>query len=445
VHEINPQEEQNAVKNKAIVWSAAALLAGCGSAHAETIAQWLSHSHIDGNLRNYYFTQTFTGSAPNTSAYSLGGKIEIATQPVYGLSADVAFYTANDLGVNDAHDPKRIDALLMGTNHTLNTVGQSYLQYQDHWLRLRAGNQLLDTPWMWGADAFMVPNTFEALDAVITPTPGLSIEALRSLRYKYRARPDFGRYSLLNLGPSADLYPNLPDTDNGAMAVGIRGDGAPVGVRGAKAQVWLYKFYNFANLFYADGGYTLPMGAWSPFVDGQIAREWNNGAALLGPVNATIYGVKLGLHTPIGVFHWAYNQTPTRTAYTPPGGVRTLYNGNFVSPYEEQNNIDPLYTTIMDYGMVSVSAPGHAWQAGFADHPLRQVKFEYTFTRYDTEPYYGNVTANTLDVTYLPGHFFKGLSLRNRLSIDHGFRNVANVPSGTFYDERVMIQYSFSS
>lgn len=416
-----------------------------GVLQAQTIADWLAQSHIDGNVRSYYYTQRYGGTAQNTYAYSLGGKLEVTTKPVYGFNVGVAFYTANDLGVNDVSQPSHIDALLMGTGHTLNTLGQAYLQYRNHWIKVKVGNQLLDTPWMWAADAFMVPNAFEALDVVAQPLPGVSFEALRSLRYKYRALPAFNRNSLLNLAPSTELYPGLPGTDNGALAFGLRGDGAHFGARGAKAQVWYYQFYNYANLFYAATDYALPTGAWSPFIDAQIAREWSNGAALVGPVNGTVYGFKLGLHTPLATLHWAYNQMPTRDGYLPAGGKRTLYNGNFVAPYEQQNNIDPLYTTIMNYGLVGASAPGHAWQVGVSARLGQRVKAEYAFTRFDTAPYVGNVTANTIDVAYTPGGFFEGLSLRNRLGIDHGFHTVTNASTGTFIDERVMIQYSFSS
>ncbi|MHB1705616.1 MAG: hypothetical protein ACYCSH_06120, partial [Acidithiobacillus sp.] len=119
-------------------------------------------SKVSADVRNYYYTQDFgSPTVPNTYAYSLGGMLKVQTAPLYGVSAAIAFYTANDLGVNDHNGAPaypHLDPLLMGTGHSLNVLGQAYLQYENHWATLRVGNQLLDTPWMWPADAFMIPN-----------------------------------------------------------------------------------------------------------------------------------------------------------------------------------------------------------------------------------------------------------------------------------------------
>ncbi|WP_264674717.1 hypothetical protein [Acidithiobacillus sp. HP-2] len=44
-------------------------------------------------------------------------------------------------------------------------------------------------------------------------------------------------------------------------------------------------------------------------------------------------------------------------------------------------------------------------------------------------------------MTYTPGGFWKGLSLRNRLAIDHS--NPYADYQGTFIDDRLMLQYAF--
>ncbi|EGQ62056.1 hypothetical protein GGI1_10560, partial [Acidithiobacillus sp. GGI-221] len=121
---------------------------------------------------------------------------------------------------------------------------------------------------------------------------------------------------------------------------------------------------------------------------------------------------------------------------------RPCTTGAFISPYTQQYSADPLYTSIMDYGLVDASASGHAWKFGFLLHPLRQVRIKYSYSMYDTAPYLPNVDANYLDVTYSPGGFWKGLSLRNRLALDHS--NPYGGYHGTFIDDRLMLQYRFS-
>ncbi len=109
--------------------------AGYGS-----LQQFLEAGSVSGNIRSYYFNQLFGGSTlPNKYAYSLGGMLKVQTAPLYGVSAGVAFYTANALGANDLNGPgyTHLDPLLMGERNSLNVLGQAYLQYQDHWAATR--------------------------------------------------------------------------------------------------------------------------------------------------------------------------------------------------------------------------------------------------------------------------------------------------------------------
>lgn len=424
------------------------LLAVNVPAHASTmtVKDWLMQSKVSGDIRNYYYTQDYgSPTVPNTYAYSLGGMLKVQTAPLYGLSAGIAFYTANDLGVNDhsgAPAYPHLDQLLMGTGHSLNVLGQAYLQYENRWATLRAGDQLLDTPWMWPADAFMIPNTFQAVYGALRPLAGVEIEGLRSFRYKNRTAPDYGRNNLLNIAPESLLYRQFPAEDNGALAFGVKLSAKPYGIPGLRGQAWFYKFYNLANFFWGAAHYGIPLGPVTPFADAQFGRQWGDGADYAGPIDATVYGIQGGLSSHYGEIFAAYNEVPSRSPFSV-GGQRDLYNGGFISPYTQPYNADPLFTSIMNYGLVSASAPGFAWKVGFIFTPTPQWRVKYSYSWYHTTPYVQNVSANYLSVGYALSGTLKGLTLRDRLAIDHGFHNINNGSLGTLVDNRVMLQYAF--
>jgi len=390
-------------------------------------------SKVTGNIRSYYFNQIFSGSdVANRYAYSLGGMLKVHTASIYGISAGVGFYTANGLGSNDLHGP-HLDPLLMGDRNSLNVLGQAYLQYRNPYLLVKIGNILLNTPWMGTADAFMIPNTYQGALVQITPFAGLRFTAFREFRYKNRVQENYYRQTLLNENP---LYPHMPDNLNGTLGFGLQGQW-----QGFSSALWFYRFYDLANLLYGTLHYGMGDVGFGikPFADFQYAREWGDGARYAGPVNASIYGGMLGVKNSFGELFVAYDEIPSRAPITVGGG--TLYNGGFISPFTQQYNADPLYTSIMDYGLISVSKPGHAWKIGFVLHPVEHLRIKYSYSLYHTAPYAANVGANYLDVTYRPSGFWKGLSLRNRLAVDHANPFAGN--KGTFIDDRVMLQYSF--
>ncbi len=420
------------------------LLSGNVVANADTnyntIQQFLEAGTVSGDIRSYYFNQLFGGSSlPDKYAYSLGGMIKVQSAPLYDVSAGVAFYTANGLGANDLNAPEynHLDSLIMGERNSLNVLGQAYLQYQDRWAKLQVGDILLNTPWMNGADAFMIPNTYQGVSLTVHPLPYLSIVGIREFRYKNRIQEDYHRQTLLNYN---NYYSYLPDNSNGTLAFGVKGHYARV-----SANAWYYRFYDIANLFYGTVNYKTPLllDHFQPFADFQCAREWANGNDLAGPINATVYGGMVGLTAKYngirGQIFAAYDHI-TRREITLPNG-KVLYNGGFASPYTQQYSADPLYTSVMDYGLISAAAGGHAWKFGFVLFPIQNLRFKYSYSFYHTAPFIPSVDANYIDVTYTPGGFWKGISLRDRLAIDHG--NPFAGYQGTFIDDRLMLQYSF--
>lgn len=404
------------------------------NAQAESLKAYILSGKVSGNIRSYYFNQINDGSsADNKYAYALGGMIKVQTAPFYGVTEAIAFYTANGLGANDLNPPyAHLDSLLLGTRNSLNVLGQAYVQYQNVWIRVRAGNQLLHTPWTNPSDAFMIPSTFQAVSVVAQPVSGLQLIGIRAFRFKNRTQENYQQETLLNQN---FLYADVPEGNSGALVFGAKQNWHAL-----TTEAWFYQFNSLADMFYGTVHYAAPkIDSIQPFASFQYAREWGSGPELAGPVNATILGGMVGINNHYGQLFAAYDVLPARQSFSEGGNV--LHNGGFISPYTQQYSADPLYTSIMDYGLVSASAAGHAWKFGIVLHPMRTLRIKYSYSMYETAPYIPTVDANYLDVTYTPGHFLKGLSIRDRVAVDH------NDPfagyHGTFIDDRLMLQYTF--
>ncbi len=151
-------------------------------------------------------------------------------------------------------------------------------------------------------------------------------------------------------------------------------------------------------------------------------------------LNSRVYGAKVGFALPdkLGDVYFEYDKVP----YDRQAGIS---NGNLLSPYTQVYNTDPLYTTVMNYGLVSARGAGHAWLLGATLKPMPDLDVLPTLSRYNTAPYVANVNAFMLDVAYHLFGRFKGLTLRDRLGIEHGLPVWGN----TYVDNRVMLQYAF--
>lgn len=437
----------------------AALAVGfCAQAvRAETLGDFLKQSKVDGQIRSYYFNRLY--GAPNISnqaAFSLGGILNVETAPFLGgFGVGVSFYTANSLGANDltgAPAYPYVDSTLMGPRYSINALGQAFLQFKQPWILVRAGDQLINTPWLNETGGRILPATYQGIYAAVTPLRNLHIYGLREFRWKSRTSADYfrdnGYYPSTFSGDT--MYGNAPASTLSAgspPANGTLAFGASYALAGAKVQAWYYDFYQFTNMFYGDADYTLKTGTgFNPFVGAQFLREWGNSlldgatfykgiqlaAGVTGyGVDSTAYGVIGGLNIPNGQVSLSYN------AIMPHAGA--IGGGSIVSPYTIAYATDPLYTTSMIRGLVELG-PGHAWKIKAAYWLFhRQVRMIAAFARYHTY-YNGDSNDTYLDVTYFPPDMWKGLSIRDRVEVSNG----AVDPGGhSFVYNRVMLAYAF--
>ncbi len=423
----------------------------------DSFSQWLEGSHVSGDLRLYDFGRDYAGTASNIpagspytgknifnfkdmNAVSLGGKIKWESADTYGFSAAAALYFAYDIGMNNyTYNPNKLYAanynypylnpLLMGVNRTIDTLGEAYLQYRNPWLISKVGNQTIDNPWVSSSDGFMIPNLYQAVTATVTPLTGLQFEGDRVLRYKNRTVTDFQEYNISALPYDKIVYNG---TDSGTADIG-----ASYKDDQYLAQAWLYHFYGFADMTYLEGGYKLPTADFVPFVNIQYVHETGNGD--IGTVDAAVYGAKFGISLPgeWGNVYIAYNRAANNHVQSSTGMVS---DGNLFSPYTQIYNTDPLYTTVMNYGLVSARAAGYAWLIGATLHPYgKSLDITPTVSNYYTAPYVATSRAYMLDIAYHLDGAFKGLTIRDRLGIEHDIPLLGSA----YVDNRVMLQYTF--
>jgi len=236
----------------------ALLVASAAYADSET-APSADNYRVSGNLRLYSFSRNYVNSTlTDLRLTSLGGKLKIETASQEGFGGALAGYFAQDIGLNN-HDQnnKTINPLLMGTGYGIYVPGEAYLQYKTPAFLGRVGNQSIDNSWINPSDSFMIPNLYRGGVASYSPFAGMQVEGERILRFKNRTSVGFDNNNLFALPYD---NPFFTGSDNGAAVIGMtyKSDGP-------SAKAWLYRFYDFAQMAYVQGGVQVGDGWNLPF------------------------------------------------------------------------------------------------------------------------------------------------------------------------------------
>ncbi len=403
--------------------------------HYDNFLDFVEKTQIDGDIRSFYFTRDY--SNPNVldqAAYSLGGNIRILTAPNFtGLQIGAAYYTAQSLGLNNSN-PAKVDATLPGKD--IGVLGQAYIQYQRAPLFIRVGDQLINTPWLAAGDSRMIPATYRGVYGVWTPQKNWTITALRTFEFKSRIADNFSKTNLYNENNLGSPIPKLgDDTDQGAWALG-----ANFNLDTLNSQTWAYQFLDFGKLFFNDTQYVFNTDPnLRPLIGAQLFTESGDGDNILqqvssGKADANGYGLLAGL-----IFYNAKLTAGFNQIFSAAGAFK---NGDIVSPYTTGYADDPLYSTSMIAGLVEKSS-GDAYKVTASYAALEKaLLLSVSFAQYFTQPEVHDTAETDFDMSYSFAHsqykYLKDLSIRNRLGIQTG-----DPAKGTFYYNRVMLQYSF--
>ena len=462
-------------------------------------------------------TQAGANTAVNQAAFNLGIAPHVEYHMWKGLSAGSTYQYANPLNGDCDTEQSHLSApckvvvskgQLPGGSalnfddtvpgYRLNTLYEAYLTWKDPHLYVKAGNQVLNTPWAPNADSRIKPNAYQGADATYTFDNHWLLQGTRIVRFEFRNQSEFSRSTLLTStlpgagGIPTDIY------DPGAQP--IQSSGYAMGRLGytngsLDMNLWYYGFLDIANAYWFDGKYTFSNVRFSPYVAAQMGSEQNSGKALVGKVDSQVYGVSSGINVTKNVLvEVAYDHIPLHTStvelpngytcasnaeiavgtvtkslpyFLPSGGTANcsnnldgttnLYYGGWASPYSDSVASDPLFTTGEIQGMVDRRSPGQSYlsRATFTS-TNRKLVATTMFAGYN----YGNpggaqkTHEADADLLYyfskpaVPGHEYKGFTFHFR----HGvrFQSGTGLPAPAGYGgpplfkyDRYQLEYDF--
>ena len=329
------------------------------------------------------------------------------------------------------------------TGYSQNSFPQAYFQYSDPRLRIKLGNQTINTPW---ADSdtrtHLDPAAFQGAALHYSLNPHLFIDAADYIQFKPYDSSTFSRSTLLT---SASTLPaNIFDPSGQAIQTNgfVYGRVGYAGGGKFTANAYFYGIQNISNILWMDASYPLGNSSLQPFIKMQAGSERSTGAAVIGQINSSIIGFQTGVNlTPALAVTIGFDGVPNHTDtvslpagyscpapgsnganviavnslatssslgyFLPTGGTgnctsnangtTTLYDGGWASPYTDSNATDPLFTTPLLEGIVDRRSPGSATSAALTYTAVKKQFIAYvseTFFNYNN-PAYAELTHET--------------------------------------------------
>jgi hypothetical protein len=348
---------------------------------------------------------------------------------------------------------------------TLSTFYQAYAGYKAHGFDGQLGNILFNSPWANPADSRLKPAAFEGGYLSYTTPSKWTFEGADMLAFENRTSSSFAQQTLLTSFPAGNnglapniFVPNGVGIKTNGFAMGKLGYGDPSPIApGFAADAYYYGVFDLASMWWLDGKYTFDIPD-TPWIALQGGWNQNAGQSYIGKINSQVFGAQIGANI---AKNWqltaGYDQIPWKTdtiflpknvtcsnsnyqisakgatlayflplnaaqCFTNPNGTTNVYYGGWASPYTDNYDSDPLFTTSVSQGMVDRRAPGSSWKVGLQYTSTNQ---KWIFIATDAWYNYGNALApeNTniwvLDGRYRFSHMpvngpYRGLMLRYR-------------------------------
>ena len=473
----------------ALILAAGVLAASPSPAPASTPKPAVKSFTWNASARAYYFVRTNGNTClesscnpkgtPDAQAFSTGIKLHGEyTAGRTPLSAGATYFgaepfNANPFGVLGVGYNPRVDNTLPG--YGLSTLAEMYLQYKSPGIFVQTGKEIVNTPWANAADSRLVPIAFQGTLVTANVSPGLQLGAMYMARFKSRITSAFNANTLLTSCNTA--YP----TGKGPIAgipgtFTVEGDqcntvqttkgflmfSASYAANGLSIDGYQYHMYDLVDLTYADAKYEYAKRtALDPFVAAQYWANNDTGSALAGTVHSHGFGFEFGGNVARDVtLTVSYDDQAQATFVVPsaacdgtaasntkpapgkifggvpdsafkglPSGHVLCYAGGTASPYTDNYEADPLYTSSIGEGLTDARKPGFALKAALsAQTQNRRLKVLLSQARYNVSlPGTSDNGPNTdirietnFDVQYFfnrvePDRPFHGFSLRERL------------------------------
>ena len=332
--------------------------------------------------------------------------------------------------------------------YTMSTFYEAYLKYDKYGWNGALGNVLFNSPWANGADTRLKPQAYEGGYVGYTSPSHWNFQAADMLAFECRVCSTFSQTTLITSYPTGQtgLAPNI--VVNGGN--GIKSDGFTMGKvgyadNGLSVDGYFYGVYDIANMWWGDAKWQFNTSRWAPYIALQGGTESNAGQSYVGKVNSQVFGAQIGFNIlPTLQLQAGYDQVPwkndsvflpknvtcsnsnyqitakgatlayflpidTAQCYNNPNGTTQVYYGGWASPYTDNTDSDPLFTTSTTQGQVDRRAPGSSEKVALI---WQSTNYRWLFRATDAWYNYGNALApeNTNIWTLLGTYHFSKMS-----------------------------------
>jgi len=382
------------------------------AAGADSLADTIGASKIDGNFRSYFNTRDYDVKT-DESALSVGGALRVNTGSINGFNLGLGFYAAQDLGTNSS-DAAKVNKRL---GSELEVLGEAYVNYTAGDTSVTVGRQKLNTPFANSGDAFIIPFSFEGTSIVYKGISNviLEVDYINSIKNRNSSTfTDVGAWTANRFSAESS------DSDSTIILGGTYTKDA------LKVGAWYYDFDNMFNSTYLQANYALSaVGSTKPFVAVQYGTQGESGDEILGEIKSSLLGIRAGIWFAQSKLTLAYNTVSEESG--------AFKSGAFLAPYSYSTS--PLFTNNMLQTFENVDS-GDAVKVTF-NHSFAKVKLKASYAEFDFDTSTDR-EAIDFDLTYDMSGYSKGLTLRYRIEVV-----TSDVKSVEQINQRFQMQYRF--
>jgi hypothetical protein len=261
---------------------------------------------------------------------------------------------------------------------------------------------LFTSPFANPADSRVKPAAFQGGYLSYTTPSYWTFEGADMWAFEPRTNSTFTSQTLLtsfpagNNGMGSNIYvPGGVGINSPGFGFGKVGYANP---NGLTVDGYYYGVGDLVNMWWGDAKYQFNNSHLQPYIALQGGTDMNAGLSYIGKVNSQAFGAQFGLNPVHGLlFQAGYDQIPWKTdtvflpkgvtcnnsnyqisakgatlayflplnaaqCFTNPNGTTDIYYGGWASPYTDNYDSDPFFTTSTTQGMVDRRAPGSSFK-----------------------------------------------------------------------------------
>ncbi|NWF66882.1 MAG: hypothetical protein HXX81_05390, partial [Campylobacterales bacterium] len=185
---------------------------------------------VSGEVRGGYIS--IDNSLDTSNAFAVGGHLKYETGDFNGLKFGTAVYTSQGAGLNGKD---KNSELFSSKNESFSLLGEAYLDYTLNAFNIKAGRQVIDTPFANTDDIRMAPNLFEG----VTASYKISDDLIFVAAY-------LDKWAGFDAG-SPEKFVNLT-ADKGAIATAL----IYTGITDTTLNLWYYDIDTLTSIAYTD-------------------------------------------------------------------------------------------------------------------------------------------------------------------------------------------------